>query len=51
MERPCDVCGTTYTARRASSRYCSERCKKRAQRARGGVGALAANPPAPGSSA
>jgi hypothetical protein len=33
MERPCDVCGTTYTATRASSRYCSERCKKRAQRA------------------
>ena len=33
MERRCDVCGTTYTARRASSRFCSERCKKRAQRA------------------
>ncbi len=33
MERRCDVCGTTYTAQRASSRYCSERCKKRAQRA------------------
>ena len=33
MERPCDVCGTPYTATRASSRFCSERCKKRAQRA------------------
>ena len=33
MGRPCDVCETTYTAKRASSRYCSERCKKRAQRA------------------
>ena len=33
MQRPCDVCGTPYTATRASSRYCSERCKKRAQRA------------------
>jgi hypothetical protein len=33
VDRACDVCGTTYTAKRASSRYCSERCKKRAQRA------------------
>jgi hypothetical protein len=33
MERPCDVCETTYAAKRTSSRYCSERCKKRAQRA------------------
>ena len=33
MERPCDACGTTYAAKRASSRFCSERCKKRAQRA------------------
>jgi hypothetical protein len=33
MERRCNVCKITYTAKRASSRYCSERCKKRAQRA------------------
>jgi hypothetical protein len=33
MDRACDVCGTPYPAQRASSRYCSERCKKRAQRA------------------
>jgi hypothetical protein len=32
VEHRCDVCGTTYTARRASARFCSERCKKRAQR-------------------
>jgi hypothetical protein len=32
MNRACDICGTTYTAKRVSSRYCSERCKKRAQR-------------------
>ena len=33
MERRCNVCKITYAANRASSRYCSERCKKRAQRA------------------
>ena len=33
MERRCNVCKITYAAKRASSRYCSERCKKRAQRA------------------
>lgn len=33
MDRACDVCGITYTAKRASSRYCSPRCKTRAHRA------------------
>lgn len=33
MDRACDVCGTAYTAKRASSRYCSPRCKTRAHRA------------------
>jgi hypothetical protein len=33
MERRCDACGSTYAANRASSRFCSERCKKRVQRA------------------
>lgn len=32
MEVPCTVCGTLFPAKRASARYCSERCKKRAQR-------------------
>lgn len=32
MLRACDVCRTRYPAKRASSRYCSPRCRKRAQR-------------------
>lgn len=32
MERPCDVCGTPYAAKRATSRYCSTRCRTRASR-------------------
>lgn len=32
MERACDVCGVAYVAKRAASRYCGERCRKRAQR-------------------
>lgn len=36
MERPCDVCGTAYEAKRKTSRYCSTRCRTRASRA-GGV--------------
>lgn len=27
MDRPCDVCGTVYTARRSTSRYCSSGCR------------------------
>lgn len=34
MERCCDACDQTYLAKRATSRYCSERCRKRALRAR-----------------
>lgn len=30
MNRPCDTCGTTYTARTSRSRYCSPRCRRRA---------------------
>ena len=26
-ERRCDACGTTYTARRLTSRFCSNRCR------------------------
>ena len=32
MQRQCDVCGATYTAQRATSRYCSTRCRTRASR-------------------
>jgi hypothetical protein len=31
-ERSCEQCATIYRAPRASSRYCTDRCKKRAQR-------------------
>lgn len=32
MKRPCDVCGTTYEAKRATSRYCSSACRVRKAR-------------------
>ena len=32
MQRPCDECGTTYTAKRASSKFCTPRCRVRANR-------------------
>src|SRR5690349_10856390 len=32
MERPCDSCGTVYVAKRATSKYCSTRCRTRASR-------------------
>lgn len=32
MTRDCDACGTTYEAKRRTSKYCTERCRKRAQR-------------------
>ena len=32
MERPCDICGTKYAAKRATSRYCSAKCRMRASR-------------------
>ena len=31
-EQPCAHCGMVYRAKRASSRFCSDRCKKRDQR-------------------
>jgi hypothetical protein len=30
--RPCDICGTSYEAKRANSKYCSASCRKRASR-------------------
>ena len=33
MTRQCDVCGITYTAKRATSRYCGATCRTRASRA------------------
>ena len=35
VQRPCDVCGRAYEAKRANSRYCSDTCRKRSQRAGG----------------
>lgn len=32
MKRSCDACQIPYEARRASSRFCSARCRQRAQR-------------------
>jgi len=34
MQRECESCGLAYTARRVNSRFCSDTCGKRAQRAR-----------------
>lgn len=38
MDRPCDVCGDIYDAKRPNSKYCGDTCRKRAQR-----GAVAAD--------
>lgn len=32
MDRTCESCGGPYQAKRSNARFCSERCKKRAQR-------------------
>lgn len=32
MKRPCDICGDTYEAKRPSSKYCSDTCRKRSSR-------------------
>lgn len=32
VDIPCTVCGTLFPAKRATAKYCGERCKKRAQR-------------------
>ena len=37
MRKTCQVCPTEFEAKRASAKYCSEKCKKRAQRRPGGV--------------
>lgn len=37
MRKTCEVCPTEFEAKRASAKYCSEKCKKRAQRRPGGV--------------
>lgn len=33
MQRPCDSCGQVYEAKRPSSRFCGDRCRKRGSRA------------------
>jgi hypothetical protein len=42
MQRACDSCRTSYTAKSPLSRYCSSRCAKRAQRT--GLARFAAEP-------
>jgi hypothetical protein len=32
MQRPCDVCETPYEAKRATSKYCSDKCRVAASR-------------------
>ena len=34
MQRPCDECGTEYQSKRATSRFCSTRCRTRQTRKR-----------------
>jgi len=45
MQRECESCGRSYTARRGSSRFCGGTCGKRSQRARAaGIPLRAATP-------
>jgi hypothetical protein len=49
MRRRCDTCGSTYEAKRSTSKYCSKKCNVRATRTRGKlvlVGASTPDPPA-----
>jgi hypothetical protein len=45
MQRPCDVCGEIYEAKRATSKYCSDRCKMRKARGAPVEGVSAASLP------
>jgi hypothetical protein len=48
VRKQCAVCPAEFEAKRASARYCSERCRKRAQRSPGRKGAAqAGQAPAP----
>ena len=47
MERNCDVCGEPYQAQRATSKYCSTRCRTRASRGAEKVVPLARKASAP----
>lgn len=40
MELSCQMCGDPFSATRRSAKYCSEKCKKRAQRQPGGTAAV-----------
>ena len=52
MKRACEACGASYEAQRSTARFCSERCKKRAQRTSSAVIALpVASPSTEGSDA
>ncbi len=43
-ERTCTQCGATYRSQRKSSRYCSDACRKRANRGTAPTGGPAAGP-------
>jgi hypothetical protein len=45
MLKTCE-CGAEFEAKRAAAKYCSERCKKRAQRRPGGTTKVVTLPPA-----
>ena len=48
MQRPCDTCARLYEARRATSRFCSQRCQKRLRRSPVGLSGASVLPfPAP----
>lgn len=51
MDRQCDVCGATYTAKRATSRYCGATCRVTSSRKGASRPKIAAVPaPAPAES-
>ena len=47
MQRSCASCGERFTAKNPRAKFCSDRCRKRAQRAPAGKAAKVAALPAP----
>lgn len=47
MQRSCEACGASYDAQRPSSRFCSDRCRKRTARANGSKPKPASSPSSP----
>lgn len=44
MESTCTVCGSSYTAERSSSKYCSDRCKQKLRRQKAATDTTAVSP-------